>query len=79
MLYRAKGCRRCRNVGYAGRLGIFELLVPDDALVDAIGRGAPLAELRSLAQQAGLTSLRADALEKTKAGITSLAEALRVT
>jgi type II secretory ATPase GspE/PulE/Tfp pilus assembly ATPase PilB-like protein len=79
MLYRAKGCTRCRNVGYAGRLGIFELLVPDDALVDAIGRGAPLAELRSLAQQAGLTSLRADALEKTKAGITSLAEALRVT
>jgi type IV pilus assembly protein PilB len=78
-LFAPRGCARCRNVGYLGRLGVFELLVSDDALADAIGRAAPPAELRRLAQQAGYKPLRADAIEKAQAGITSLAEVLRVT
>ena len=78
-LFAARGCQRCRSVGYAGRLGVFEILLPDDALADAIGRAAPLAELRALAQRAGHKPLRADAMEKTRAGVTSLAEVMRVT
>jgi type IV pilus assembly protein PilB len=77
-LYGPKGCDRCRNIGYSGRVGVFELLIPNDAITDGITRGLPISDLRTLAQQAGLQPLRADAIEKAKAGITSLTEVVRV-
>ncbi len=78
-LFRPKGCDRCRNLGYTGRIGIYELFVPDDALVDKISNGANLNEVRSAAREQGMRSLRADGLDKVKAGITTLEEVYRVT
>jgi type IV pilus assembly protein PilB len=78
-LFRPKGCDRCRNLGYTGRIGIYELLVPDDKLVDKISNGANLNEIRTAARELGMRSLRADGLDKVKAGITTLEEVYRVT
>jgi type IV pilus assembly protein PilB len=78
-LYRAKGCQRCRNLGYTGRIGIYELFVPDDEVLDKISSGASLNEMRDLARASGMKPLRVDGIEKVKAGITSLEEVYRVT
>jgi type IV pilus assembly protein PilB len=78
VLYRPKGCPRCRDSGFSGRLGIYELLVADDPLAELITRAAPVSELREYAHQSGLRPLRADGMEKVKAGLTSLAELYRV-
>ena len=78
-LYRPTGCSRCRNLGYSGRIGIYELFVPDDAMFDQISRGAPLNELREAARNTGMIPLRIDGMEKVRAGITTLEEVYRVT
>ncbi len=78
-LYRPKGCTRCRNIGFLGRIGIYELLVPDDAMVERTSQGASLNELRELARNTGMKMLRLDGIEKVKAGITTLEEVYRVT
>ena len=78
-LFRGRGCSKCRNTGYSGRVGAFELLVPDDELLDAISRGAPLQELRRLVRAGGFIGLRQDGLEKVKAGLTTMEELLSAT
>ncbi len=78
-LFRAKGCDKCHNLGYAGRLGIHELLICDDALSERISQGAPLTELRELAAKTNMKPLRVDGLEKVKSGLTTLDEVYRVT
>jgi type II secretory ATPase GspE/PulE/Tfp pilus assembly ATPase PilB-like protein len=78
-LYKAKGCSRCRNLGFSGRIGIYELLVPDDAMIELISQGAALNDLRDIAKKQGMTPLRGDGMEKVKAGITTLEEIYRVT
>jgi type IV pilus assembly protein PilB len=78
-LFRPKGCSRCRNIGYLGRIGVYELLVPDDAMVEWISAGNGLNGLRELATNAGMKPLRTDGLEKVKAGITTVEEVYRVT
>jgi type IV pilus assembly protein PilB len=78
-LYRGKGCPRCRSSGYSGRIGIHELLVPSDELRQQITAAPDLAQLRALAKQAGMVSLREDGLAKVKAGITTVEEILRAT
>ena len=78
-LFRPKGCPRCRNLGYTGRIGIYELFVPDDRLIERISQGATLNEMRELAKQPGMKTLRMDGMEKVKSGITTLEEVYRVT
>jgi type IV pilus assembly protein PilB len=78
-LYKAKGCSNCRNLGFSGRIGIYELLVPDDAMIELISQGANLNELRDIAKKQGMTTLRGDGMDKVKAGITTLEEIYRVT
>jgi type IV pilus assembly protein PilB len=78
-LYKAKGCQRCRNLGFSGRIGIYELLVPDDSTIEQISQGAALNDLRENAKKKGMTPLRGDGMEKVKAGITTLEEIYRVT
>ena len=74
--YMGAGCNRCRGTGFAGRIGIFELLIPTNELLEAIGRGASLQELRSLTNHA---TLRVDGLEKVAKGLTTPEEVLCVT
>lgn len=78
-LFKPKGCAHCRNLGYSGRIGIYELFVPDDELTERISQGATLNEIRDRARTAGMRTLRMDGLEKVKAGITTLEEVYRVT
>jgi type II secretory ATPase GspE/PulE/Tfp pilus assembly ATPase PilB-like protein len=78
-LYKPKGCSRCRNLGFSGRIGIYELFVPDDTMFERISQGATLNELRQMARDQGMTVLRTDGIEKVKAGITTLEEIYRVT
>jgi type IV pilus assembly protein PilB len=78
-LFRPKGCTHCRNLGYSGRIGIYELLVANDEISERISQGISLNELRELARRYGMNSLRNDGIEKVKAGITTLEEIYRVT
>jgi type IV pilus assembly protein PilB len=78
-IYKGAGCPKCRNSGYAGRIGVFELYTPDDESLDAVSRGASLQELRKLAITNGFKTLREDGLEKLKAGLTTLEELFSVT
>jgi type IV pilus assembly protein PilB len=78
-LFRPKGCTRCRNLGYSGRIGIYELLVPDDEMIERISQGCALTELREHAKRLGMKTLLADGIEKVKSGITTLDEVYRVT
>jgi general secretion pathway protein E len=64
--------------GYAGRLAVYEMVAIDQVLEAAIGRGAPAADLRRIAREAGMRSLFEDALLKAGRGQTSVQEALRV-
>jgi type IV pilus assembly protein PilB len=77
-LPRGEGCSRCHGTGHLGRIGIYELFVPDDDIRQAISDGATLQDLRKLAQAASMTSLYADGMQKVRAGITTPEEVFRV-
>ncbi|MEM1061526.1 MAG: ATPase, T2SS/T4P/T4SS family, partial [Planctomycetota bacterium] len=79
-LYHAAGCRECRETGYRGRQGIFELLVVDDHVRDLTSHGRGSEAIRKYAvEQAGMTTLRQSGFELARAGVTSLEEVARVT
>src|SRR3989442_15372574 len=78
-LERGKGCTACRETGYRGRTGLFELLAVTEDVKRAITRLAPLAERRELARTGGGVTLRQDGWAKVQAGITTVEEVLRVT
>lgn len=73
------GCEQCGRTGYRGRTGIYELLKMDDDIRAAIIARSSAATIRHLAVSKGMRTLRADALEKVKAGVTTIEEAMRVT
>jgi type IV pilus assembly protein PilB len=60
---RGAGCARCRGSGFAGRLGVFELLVPDENFTVAVSRGATLQELTSVVVEQCCSKLRELELE----------------
>ena len=72
------GCDRCKHTGYAGRSPVAEVLVPDQSMRDAIGRGATATEIRAAMQAAGCASMRERALVLVAQGITSIDEVDRV-
>ena len=76
-LFRPRGCPECHNSGYSGRIGVYELLVIDDALAERIGQGISITDLRELVKTTGMKTLRIDGMEKVKAGITTLEEVYR--
>ena len=78
-VYHGEGCARCRHTGYKGRVGIFELLAPDEEMRDLIARGATLQELRLLADRNDYVTLRQDGMEKVRAGLTTIDEILYAT
>jgi type II secretory ATPase GspE/PulE/Tfp pilus assembly ATPase PilB-like protein len=75
--YQARGCEECRQTGYRGRIGIFELLAVGPELKELILQKRSNAELKSMAQKTMVT-MHQDALRKAAEGITSLEEILRV-
>ena len=77
--YRSVGCRECRNVGYTGRMGIYELLVANDGIRQLALERKSSWEIRKEAVKAGMRTLRMDAWDKVVSGDTSIDEVLRVT
>lgn len=77
--YRSAGCRECRNVGYTGRMGIYELLVANDGIRQLALERKSSWEIRKEAVKAGMRTLRMDAWDKVVSGDTSIDEVLRVT
>jgi type IV pilus assembly protein PilB len=77
-LYRGAGCSRCRGRGYSGRIGLFELFVPDDTALIAISRNASLQELQAVTRQRGFRTMRDDGIDKALGGQTTLEEVARV-
>ncbi|HVT45103.1 MAG TPA: GspE/PulE family protein [Thermoanaerobaculia bacterium] len=78
-LFTRGGCARCNLTGYAGRIGVFEILQGGDEMTDAINRRASLGEIREIAEKNGMLSLRAGALRLCASGVTSVEEVVRVT
>jgi general secretion pathway protein E len=73
------GCLECRQTGYRGRSGVYELMPVASALRSAVGATTDLAELRRLAIQGGMRPLRHAGAEKIAAGLTSISEVLALT
>lgn len=78
-IYQPVGCDKCRQIGYSGRVGIYELLSIDDQMRDIIARNPNVAEFRQLCLERGMASLRQDGMNKVAEGVTTVAEVLRVT
>jgi type IV pilus assembly protein PilB len=78
-LFRRNGCVRCRQTGYKGRIGVFQLLEMDEELSTLAARKASHEELERSAMANGMRTLWADGVEKALAGLTSLEELARVT
>ncbi|MBE66769.1 MAG: general secretion pathway protein GspE [Gammaproteobacteria bacterium] len=76
---RGPGCERCGNTGYKGRVGLYELLLMSDAIRHHIANDADANVIRDQAITEGMQTLREDALEKLKAGLTTPEEIVRVT
>lgn len=77
-LKRPVGCHRCNNSGYRGRIGVFEILILNDALADALRRSDSADFVRIARQSPGYQPLVVSALKFAGRGITSLEEVFRV-
>ncbi len=75
-LFRGVGCEKCGGSGYNGRHGIHELLIVDDAVKTAVVKEESAIEIRDLAIEKGMRTLRQDGIFKTFEGITTLEEVL---
>ena len=78
-VYRAVGCAQCRNTGYRGRIGVYEVMLLDEHLKALIAPDTDLNAMRRQAHAQGMFSLRLAAAQKVATGATSMEEALRVT
>jgi general secretion pathway protein E len=79
MFKQGKGCLQCRQTGYAGRDGIYEIMPLSEKLRGMVSQGAAAPDLRKVAREEGMRSLRESALEKVVRGKTTVAELVRVT
>jgi type IV pilus assembly protein PilB len=78
-LYRGAGCEHCRQTGYRGRIGLYELLVLDDDLRALISRDPSVTALRHAAAEKGMRTLAEDGILKAAEGLTTVEEVMRVT
>lgn len=77
--YYGKGCPRCNNSGYKGRIGIYEMLIMSDEIRDAIASEASGDDIRDIARQQGMTTLREAGLKLIFDGLTTIDEIVRET
>ena len=79
MFYRGRGCGRCKNTGFLGRMALLEVLPLTSALKDQILRNAGATVIKNQALKEGMKTLRMAGIEKAKAGLTTIDEVLRIT
>jgi type IV pilus assembly protein PilB len=78
-VYKGKGCSKCNNTGYKGRVGLYEVMEITDDIRELILIGASALELRKRAVESGMITLRQSGLIKIKNGVTTLEEVVRET
>ena len=78
-LFKGRGCDRCSNTGYKGRVGLYEVLEIEDDLREMILSGGSAFELRQKAVQNGMMTLRGSGLQKIREGMTTVDEVVRET
>jgi type II secretory ATPase GspE/PulE/Tfp pilus assembly ATPase PilB-like protein len=74
-----EGCDRCRNTGYSGRVGLYEMLILNDTLRDRVAGSPNVTEFRRMCVEGGMVTLRQDGFAKVGRGETTVDEVLRVT
>src|SRR5690606_24516636 len=79
LLWRGQGCERCGGTGYRGRVGLYELMMMSDEIRHLITSGADANVIRKQAISEGMLTLREDALDKLRQGVTTPEEVVRVT
>ncbi len=77
-IHKAKGCIACNNTGYKGRQGVFEFLQVTNEMRELIIKRASSAEIKALAVEQGMHTLRQEGIDKVLEGTTSVEEVLRV-
>ena len=77
-VYSATGCLECRNTGFKGRQGIYEILRMDAPAQAALSENCDTDELRRIGMRGGMKTLRLSGARKIAAGVTTLEEVLRV-
>jgi type IV pilus assembly protein PilB len=75
--YRGRGCDRCRNTGYHGRIGIFEVLKMNDRIRELVVTRPPTSAVRALGREYGMRTLWEDGMDKVLEGITTIDEVMR--
>jgi type IV pilus assembly protein PilB len=77
-IYKAapKGCPKCGGSGYKGRVGIHELMITTEELIEGINKGMETAELKKICMRNGMKTLHQDSMLKVKDGLTTIEEAI---
>jgi type IV pilus assembly protein PilB len=78
-IYKGKGCPKCNNTGYKGRVGLFEVMQISPTVRDMILAGASVADIRRQSIEEGMLSLRQSGLAKIRNGVTTVEEVIRET
>jgi type IV pilus assembly protein PilB len=77
-VYRHVGCRKCGGTGYRGRIGVHEVLLMSEEISKLCVENATAEEIKAVALEQGMLTLRQDGLEKVRSGLTSIEEVVRV-
>ncbi|MFO8102328.1 MAG: type II/IV secretion system protein, partial [Dehalococcoidia bacterium] len=75
--YKGEGCNFCKNTGYLGRIGVFEVLQMSDDLRQMLLDNASAGEMKAKALREGLVTMRHDGMQKVKEGVTTPSEVVR--
>jgi general secretion pathway protein E len=78
-IYRAVGCHACKQTGYHGRVGIFEMMLVDEQIRSMVSGSIDSKTIKKAAVSKGMGTLRQDGARKVLSGISSIAEVLRAT
>ncbi|MCA9401623.1 MAG: type II/IV secretion system protein, partial [Candidatus Omnitrophica bacterium] len=78
-LFRGKGCKKCFNTGYSGRVGINEILIFTAEIRELVLHNAGEVKIKNLARRQGMQTMREDGLSKAISGLTTLDEVIRIT
>lgn len=78
-IFKPVGCLECRNTGYMGRVGIYEMLTLSETIKELVEDDCKLSDLRKLAYKEGMRTLRLSGAQKVASGLTTIEEVMRVT
>ena len=78
-VYKGRGCDKCNNTGYKGRVALIEVMIIDDEIRELILSGGTAIDIKKKAAESGMISLRRSGLIKIKDGVTTIEEVVRET